>query len=33
MNRSKAILAHSTVEVATRRVIENVEKLRASLYV
>jgi hypothetical protein len=31
MNRSKAILAHSALEVAARRLVENVEKLRASL--
>jgi hypothetical protein len=30
MNRSKAILARSTLEVAARRLVENVEKLRAS---
>ena len=33
MNRSKAILARSTLEVAARRLVEYVEKLRAPLYV
>jgi hypothetical protein len=31
MNRSKAILARSPLELAARRLAENVEKLRALL--
>ena len=31
MNRSKAILARSALEAAARRLVENVEKLRAKL--
>jgi hypothetical protein len=33
MNRSKAILARSALEVAARRLVANGEKLRASFYV
>jgi len=33
MNRSKAILARSALQAAARRLVENVEKLRASFNV